>query len=75
MKEVDIDFLLVIKDKLISASNQGYVRGAVKAESKKLRELLKDSGVNITPYSNLGCGSCILKLYKKGYEVYNQYLK
>lgn len=75
MKEEDIEFLISIKSKLESAAIQGYVRGVVKSESKRLRELLKDSGVDITPYSNLGCGSCILKLYKKGYEVFNQYLK
>lgn len=75
MKEKDIDFLLGIKDKLISASMQGYVRGAIKSESKRLRDMLATDGVNVTPFSNLGCGSCILKLYKKGYEMYNQYLK
>lgn len=75
MKKEDIEFLSGIKDKLISASMQGYVRGAIKSESKRLRDMLAKDGVNVTPFSNLGCGSCILKMYKKAYEVYKDYLK
>ena len=66
----DLGYLKTLDTKLRSAHFQSYVRGAQKADSRKLRDMLKKYNQPTTEYNNLGCGKCILKLYKQVAIIY-----
>lgn len=66
----EMALLAPFEKQLKTALESDYVRGALKANSKIMVQILKDHNIDTSPYSNLGCGKCVLKLYKKVAEIY-----
>lgn len=67
----DKEILKKYEQKFKTALEGDYIRGVQKSDSRVLHEMLKKYNANVSDVSNLGCSSCILKLWKRVAKIYN----